>query len=87
MSAIRHLDQQMASPLRVRSWHRADDFAAAARLSVVEGAADPLTAAIPLPQLTQEKSILAHSQFRWRLRNSRILRLASAAASSLYSSQ
>jgi len=35
----------------------------------------------------EEKSILAPPQLRWRLRNSRILRLASAAASSLYSSQ
>jgi hypothetical protein len=31
-------------------WHRADDFGTAARLSVVGGPADPLTAAIPLPQ-------------------------------------
>src|SRR5215475_15381381 len=35
----------------------------------------------------KEKSILTHPQFRWRLRNSCILRDASAAASSLYSSQ
>ena len=35
----------------------------------------------------EEKSILALPQFRWRLRNSRILRVASVAASSLYSSQ
>src|SRR5262245_6087215 len=36
---------------------------------------------------SKEKSILTHPQFRWRLRNSRILRLASVAASSLYSYQ
>jgi hypothetical protein len=35
----------------------------------------------------EEKSILAHPQFRWRSRNSRILRLASVAAFSLYSNQ
>jgi hypothetical protein len=35
----------------------------------------------------QEKSTWAPAQFRWRLRNSRILRVASVAASSLYSSQ
>jgi len=32
-------------------------------------------------------NFLAHRQFTWRLRNSRILRVASVAASSLYSSQ
>jgi hypothetical protein len=35
----------------------------------------------------EEKSILAHPQFRWRLRNSRNLQVASVAAPSLYSSQ
>jgi hypothetical protein len=36
---------------------------------------------------SEEKSILAHPQFRWRSRNSRILRVASVAPSSLYSNQ
>jgi hypothetical protein len=46
---------QLAASAHVGNWHRADDFGAAARLSVVGGAADPLIAAIPLPQLTPER--------------------------------
>ena len=47
----------------------------------------PFGPALLVTQEPEEKSILAHPQFRWRLRNSRIQRVASVAASSLYSSQ
>jgi hypothetical protein len=44
--------------------------------------ADPAMSASPLSSASNH-----YPQFRWRLRNSRILRLASVDASSLYSNQ
>jgi sugar (pentulose or hexulose) kinase len=47
-----------APTIHVAKWQKADDFGAAGRLSVVGGAADPLTAAIPLPAIDPELKML-----------------------------
>jgi hypothetical protein len=48
---------------------------------------EPIEGTLREATFAQVRSILVYLQFRWRLRNSRILRVASVAASSLYSAQ